>query len=223
MSSKTDFSQIVSSELRELSKYDCNGALPYLCLTSKYENVVRDLLAFRLHKKFQEGKFQQEQGWFAIAREKTFTGKKPNKKVDIAIFERGKQETTFKLPVAIIELKVVAQPTTIVPCLERLGNDLKDAKDNLRESHSNAHPTYLGLLLAREARALSPDRTGEFEEIIGKYELLSSEQDGKLDVVYSQCAEETRNMSRKGSGKLCCGNDDYIGASVDLKWWRYSL
>ena len=166
----TDFSQIVSSEMRELSKYDCNGALPYLSLTSKFENVVRDLLAFRLHKKFQEQKFQQEQGLFAIAREKTFK----KKKVDIAIFEREQQET-FKLPVAIIELKAVAQPTTIVPFLEGLGNDLKNAKDNLRESHPDAHPTYLGLLLAREARALSPDRTGAFEEIIGKYGLLEPE------------------------------------------------
>jgi len=219
----TDFSQIVSSEMRELSKYDCNGALPYLCLTSKYENVVRDLLAFRLHKKFQEGKFQQEQGWFAIAREKTFTGKKPNKKVDIAIFKRGQQETTFKLPVAIIELKVVAQPTTIVPCLERLGNDLKNAKDNLRESHSNAHPTYLGLLLAREARALFPVRTGAFKEIIGKYELLEPDQDEDLRAVYSQCKGGTQSLSRKGSDKLCCGNDDYFGVSVDIKWWLYSL
>jgi hypothetical protein len=217
-----DFGKEISSVMSSLSKRDFEGALPYLSLTSKVENVVRDLLAFRLHKKFQEQKFQQEQGWFAIAREKTFTGKKTRKKVDIAIFER-EQEKSFTLPVAIIELKAVAQPRTIGTHLETLDNDLKNAKDSLRESRPDAHPTYLGLLLAREARALSPDRTGEFEEIIGKYELLSSEQDGKLDVVYSQCDEGTRNISRKGSGKLCCGNDDYIGASVDLKWWLYSL
>ncbi len=204
--------------MNNLSKDDCDGALPYLSLTSKFENVVRDLLAFRLHKKFQEHKFQQERGWFAIAREKTFK----KKKVDIAIFEGGQQEA-FKLPVAIIELKVVAQPTTIVPHLMDLDNDLNDAKDNLRESRPDAHPTYLGLLLAREARALFPDRTGVFKEIIGKYELLKPEQDTTLRDVYSQCDEGTRNMSRKGSGKVCCGSDDYIGASVDLSWWLYSL
>ncbi len=88
----TDFSQIVSSEMCELSKYDCNGALPILSLTSKFENVVRDLLSFRLHKKFQEQRFRQEQGWFEIAREKTFTREKTRKKVDIAIFEREQEE-----------------------------------------------------------------------------------------------------------------------------------
>jgi hypothetical protein len=152
-----DFRQIVSSEMCELSKTTGMVHCPNLSLTSKFENVVRDLLAFRLHKKYQEHKFQQEQGWFAIAREKTFK----KKKVDIAIFEGGQQEA-FKLPVAIIELKAVAQPTTIVPHLKDLDNDLNDAKDNLRESRPGAHPTYLGLLLAREARALSPDRTGVF-------------------------------------------------------------
>lgn len=131
----------------------------------------------------------------------------------------------FKLPVAIIELKVVAQPTTIVPHLKALDNDLKNAKDNLRESHSDAHPICLGLLLAREARALSPDQTGEFEQIIGKYELLSSEQDRELRVVYSQCAEKAQSLNLEVvcSDKLCCGNEDYIGVSVDLKWWLYSL
>lgn len=129
-------------------------------------------------KNSKKGNFNKNRDGLRIAREKTLTGKKPNKKVDIAIFKRGQQETTFKLPVAIIELKVVAQPTTIVPCLERLGNDLKNAKDNLRESHSNAHPTYLGLLLAQEARALFPVRTGAFKEIIGKYELLEPEPKG---------------------------------------------
>jgi len=47
----TDFRQIISSKMRELSKDDSNGALPYLLLTSKSESVVRDLLAFLLHIK----------------------------------------------------------------------------------------------------------------------------------------------------------------------------
>jgi hypothetical protein len=179
---------------------------------------VRDLLAFRLHKKFQEQKFQQALGWFAIARDTTFR----KKRVDIAIFERGQQET-FNFPVAIIELKAVAQPTTIVPHLKRLSDDLREAKESVCNSHADAHPAYLGLLLAREARALSPDRTGKFEEIIGKYELLKPEQDRELDVVYAQCKEETQSLSLEGFGELCCGNDDYIEASVDLRWWRYSL
>lgn len=193
---------------------------PNLSLTSKPENVVRDLLAFRLHKKFQEQKFQQELGWFAIAREKTFT----KKRVDIAIFERGQQET-FNLPVAIIELKAVAQPTTIVPHLKKLGDDLKEAKKYLGKSHADAHPTYLGLLLAREARALFHNRIGAFKEIIGKYELLGPEQDRELRAVYYQCAEEAQSLNLEvvSSDKLCCGNDDYIGASVNLRWWLYSL
>jgi hypothetical protein len=213
-----NFGSLISGVMRGLSGDDLNGALPYLSLTSKPENVVRDLLAFRLHKKFQEQKFQQELGWLAIAREKTFT----KKRVDIAIFEGGQQEP-FNLPVAIIELKAVAQPTTIVPHLGALDNDLNDAKDNLRKSCRDAHPTYLGLLLAREARALSPDRTGAFKEIIGKYELLKPEQNGELDVVYAQCKEGTQSLRLEDSGELCCGNDDYIGVSVDLKWWLYSL
>jgi hypothetical protein len=216
----TKFGNLISEVMSGLSKHAFDGALPYLSLTSKFENVVRDLLAFRLHKKFQEQKFQQEHGWFAIARERTFT----KKKVDIAIFERGQQET-FKLPVAIIELKAVAQPRTIVPHLEDLYNDLKSAKKNLRNSHPDAHPTYLGLLLAREARALFPDRTRAFEEIIGKYKLLRPEQDRELRAVYSQCAERAQSLNLEGvsSDKLCCGNDDYIGASVELKWWLFSL
>ena len=135
-------------------------------------------------------------------------------------------EETFNLPVAIIELKAVAQPTTIVPHLKKLGDDLKEAKKYLGKSHADAHPTYLGLLLAQEARALFPNRIGAFREIIGKYELLGGpEQDRELRAVYYQCAEEAQslNLEVASSGKLCCGNDDYIGASVDLRWWLYSL
>jgi hypothetical protein len=80
--------------------------------------------------------------------------------------------------------------------------------------------------LVREARALLPNRIGAFREIIGKYKLLDGpEQDRELRAVYSQCAEEAQSLSLEvvSKGKLCCGNDDYIGASVNLRWWLYSL
>lgn len=58
----TSFGKIILQTMRQLSKKDFDGALPYLLLTFKSESIVRDLLAFRLHEKFQ-GKH------YAVARE----------------------------------------------------------------------------------------------------------------------------------------------------------
>ena len=92
-----DFGQIISSVMDNLSKDDCDGALPYLLLTSKSESIVRDLLAFRLHEKFQ-GKN------YVVAREWSRT--------DIAVLAPvlGEGTKQFKDPKAIIEIKMVAAP-----------------------------------------------------------------------------------------------------------------
>jgi hypothetical protein len=78
-----------------LSKGDCGGALTYLLLTSKSESIVRDLLAFRPHKKFP-GKH------YAVAREW--------RRMDIAVLAPvlGEGTKQFKDLKATIEIKMVA-------------------------------------------------------------------------------------------------------------------
>lgn len=58
-----DFGQIISSVMGNFSKDDCDGALPYLLSTSKSESIVRDILAFRLHKQFQGKNYAVAREW----------------------------------------------------------------------------------------------------------------------------------------------------------------
>jgi hypothetical protein len=57
------FKKNIIQIMRRLSEKDFEGALPYLLLTSKSESIVRDLLAFRLHKQFQGKNYAVAREW----------------------------------------------------------------------------------------------------------------------------------------------------------------
>lgn len=156
-----DFGKEISSVMSSLSKEDFEGALPYLMLTSKCEHVFRDLLAIRMRRNLQKPNAKQ---CYEVVREKTFK-KKKKKTVDIGILPL--RSKTVWDPVAILELKYVATPTTVAKYCEEIKSDLKTAKDNVKPSGED--PGYFGLLLIREARKVQSDNTDDFTEIIRKY------------------------------------------------------
>jgi len=145
------FKKNIIQIMNRLSEKDFEGALPYLLLTSKSESIVRDLLAFRLHKQFQ-GKN------YAVAREWSWT--------DIAVLVPvlGKKQSSLKTPKAIIEIKMVAAPgknaTAINKPITSLGRQLKSNK----KKWPNAE--CFGLLAVRSFRETSLDSTLKFDGVI---------------------------------------------------------
>lgn len=216
----TNFGHVISSAMHGLSKDDFDGALPYLMLTSKFESVIRDRLAFCLHQSLQPTN-HQTQGRYAVGREKTF-GRKKRKKVDIVILERvdsGQQRVPDR-PVAILEVKAVAVPRKAVAFLDKLKGDLDGARKSVSEF--DVSTGYFGLLLAREACELDQIST-ERNKTIVKYELLDSPQKNELSDEYRKVIEKLGrlNLSLVSSDKFHCGED--LGATVNLKWWLFAL
>jgi len=208
MSSKTDFSQIVSSEMRKLSKDDCNGALPYLLLTSKSESIVRDLLAFRLHEKFQ-GKN------YVVAREWS--------RADIAVLAPvlGEGTKQFKDPKAIIEIKMVAAPgkdnKNVYMHFERLERQLRNRKVKWKAAEC------FGLLAVRIFSETYLNSTSAFDEVIG-YREDSLKPLPDLDSAVMNRAKDLRlSLAKQGTGTLMCGEEKVLQARVSLKWWLFSL
>lgn len=217
-----DFSLIISSVMNNLSKDDCDGALPYLMLTSKCEHVFRDLLAIRMRRNLQKPNVKQ---CYEVAREKTFGKKKKKRKVDIAIFQL--MAKTFRDPVAFLELKYVARPTTVIKFCKELKSELEEAKKakaNVK-LYSGAAPSYLGLLLVREARTVRSDSADGLAEIIGKYKPLSHQQEIKLPRKYDEVRHKATSLGLEipfeSQSPIFLGKD--LGCEVKLQWWLFSL
>jgi hypothetical protein len=202
-----DFGQIISSVMDNFSKDDCDGALPYLLLTSKSESIVRDLLAFRLHKQFR-GKN------YAVAREWIRT--------DIAVLAPvlvGKTKQ-FKAPKAIIEIKMVAAPgkenRNIHKHLKKLQCQLRDRKDKWPNAEC------FGLFVVRVFREASLNSTSAFNKkfIKSKRESLSANPSFHRSV---DARAKELNLRQVNQKCLACGEDKIFKARVNLELWLYSL
>ena len=204
--------------MSSLSKQDFEGALPYLLSTSKSESIIRDLLAFRLHEKFQ-GKH------YAVAREWSYKKKqtKPRGRADIAIFassEKGKNKHFKKPPIAILEAKMVAAPGKKGKSVIRHINSLADQLVK-RKRWSNAE--RFGLLAVRIFKETYPNSTSAFDEVIG-YRKNSLKLPPDLDPIVMDRAKDLRlSLVKQGTGTLICGEEKVLQARVSLKWWLFSL
>jgi hypothetical protein len=201
------FKKKIIQIISRLSEKDFDGALPYLMLTSKSESIVRDLLAFRLHKQFR-GKN------YAVAREWIRT--------DIAVLAPvlvGKTEQ-FKAPKAIIEIKMVAAPgkddKNIDKHLKALTSQLKKREKIWRNAEC------FGLLVVRDFRETSRNSTSAFNErfIKSKGVSLRSNPNFHLSVKSLMKKSNLRQVKRK---RLVCGEDKILKARVSLKLWLFSL
>lgn len=127
-------------------------------------------------------------------------------------------------PVAILELKYVATPTTVIKYCRKLKSDLETAKDNVK-LYSGEDPGYLGLLLIREARKVQSDNIDGSAEIIRKYKPLSLKQENKLFSKYDKVRDEATTIGLKilfeSSTPIFLGKD--LGCEVKLQWWLFSL
>lgn len=147
------FKKNIVQILDRLSSEDCEGALPYLLLTSKSENTVRGFLAFQLHELFQEKNYKR----YVIACEWHDT--------DIAVLAPLREKANqFKDPKAIIEIKMVAAPgknaTAVIKPIISLGRQLRSRKDKWPNAEC------FGMLAVKNFRETSLNGTSEFDGVI---------------------------------------------------------
>jgi hypothetical protein len=206
----TSFGKIILQTMRQLSKKDFDGALPYLLLTSKSESIVRDLLAFRLHEKFQ-GKN------YVVAREWSRT--------DITVLAPvlRKETKQFEDPKAIIEIKMVAAPGKDNKNIHKHLTDLQfQLKERKKRKDRWTNTECFGLFVVRDFRETSPNSTSAFNGkfIKSKRESLSSNPNFHRSV--EVLAKELK-LSWAKPRTLKCGEDKWLQATVNLKWWLLSL
>lgn len=202
---KKDIIQI----LDRLSSEDCEGALPYLLLTSTSENTVQGLLAFRVQELFQEKNYKR----YVVAREWCDT--------DIAVLTPLREKANqFKDPKAIIEIKMVAAPgknaTAVIKPILSLARQLKSRKTKWPNAEC------FGLLVVRNFRETSLNSTSEFDGVIKhRKKGLKSSPDLYRTVVMNRIKALCPSWVKQGS--LMCGKEKVLRATVNLRWWLFSL
>ena len=212
MSKMTNFRKIITQTMGELSKKDFDGALPYLMLTSKSESVMRDLLAFRLQRKLQPAEHQIN-GPYAVAREW--------KRADIVVPTPNgpRRYDSFKTPKVIIEIKMVAAPGKNGKAVIGQINSLADQLGNRKKQWRNAE--LFGLLAVRIFSEAHPNSTSAFDEvIIHRKKSLKPVMD--LDRTVKNEAKQLGFLWAKPR-TFVCGEDKFLRATVNLKWWLFSL
>lgn len=198
MSKIPDFGKVILSVMNEISKDRFSKRpLPYLMLTSKSESVLRDLLAFRLHEKFQAKDYTVAREWSIGKKKKNCKKKNQGKRADIAVLTRISQAETdvFKRPKAIIEIKMVASPSKNSKGISKALDSLAKQLEVRRKDNKWPDTEYLSLLAVRTCPGMSDKKTRAFDEVILDRKYLLNSPSGLDSAVLELAGKKKTNVS----------------------------